>query len=69
MTDPADSVGTLLVDRPEVEAVETVVALVVDVSGRVGAEASDDAWCSDAAWPAVRAAASRAADLLRRHDW
>jgi len=67
-SDPSESVGTILVDLAEAQAVAAVVALVVDVSQRHAAEATDAAWYSDVAWAQVRQAASDAAAMLQRND-
>lgn len=66
--DAAQSIGTLLVDVEEAEAVGAVVALVLDVSARVGSTATDADWCSDSAWPRLQRAARDAATLLRTNS-
>lgn len=65
--DPSESVGTVLVDAAEVRAVYEVVALVVELSERVGADTTDAQRSSDGAWPRVQEAAAAAAVLLRRN--
>lgn len=64
--DPAGSIGTLLLNAEEAEAVAAVVREVVSVSERQGPEAADRAWLDDEAWPRVRAAAEHALDIMRR---
>src|SRR4051794_29501147 len=54
---PEESIGELLRHGEEAKAVRKVVDLVVAVSQRVGATASDAAWCSDAPWPSLQDAA------------
>jgi len=67
-TDPAESVGELLVNEAEAQALAEVVALVVAVGEAVGAEASDAAWASHPSWPRLQRAAASAAALLRRSE-
>ena len=66
--DPEESIGTLLESVEEAEAVAAVVREIVSVSDHHGAQASDQVWSDDEAWPRVRAAAQHAADVMRRHS-
>jgi len=63
--DPHESIGTLLRNADEAEAVGDVVAAVVTVSERVQAGSTDAVWFADTHWPAVRESAAKAAGLLR----
>lgn len=63
--DRAESIGTILVDREEAQAVADVAETVVIISNRAGAEAADATWCADPAWPHLQKAARKAAALLR----
>jgi hypothetical protein len=62
---PRDSIGTVLRDENEADAVEHVVKVLVTVSERQGATAADAQWYADADWPEVRRLAARAAATLR----
>ena len=64
-TNPRESIGTLLRDDNEAIAVEQVVKVIVTVSERQGATASDAQWFGDADWPQVRMLAAKAAATLR----
>ena len=67
--DPSDSIGSILVDEEEAEAMRAVVREIVGVSERQAvAGSSDRAWLGDDRWPHVRAAARDAAALIRRND-
>jgi hypothetical protein len=63
--DPRDSIGTLLRDDNEADAVEQVVQAIVTVSERQGPTASDAQWFGDKDWPQVRRLAAQAAATLR----
>ena len=66
--DLRQSIGTLLADVEEAEAVEAVVRELVAVSERQGPGAPDRLWFDDIEWPRIRAAAKRAADVMRRNS-
>jgi hypothetical protein len=63
--DPRDSIGTLLRDEIEAAAVEGFVKVIVTISERQGATATDAQWFGDANWPDVRRLATQAAATLR----
>jgi hypothetical protein len=65
--DPADSIGLLLVNQDEAQALAEVAESVVIISNRAGAGAADASWCADPAWPNLQKAAAEAAALLRRN--
>jgi hypothetical protein len=62
--DPLASIGEILRDAEEAEAVRRVVAEVVGVSSRQSSADAD--WFGDPRWPEVRESAAEAAALLRR---
>ncbi len=62
--DPAGSVGTILRDQREADAVAQVVALVVRVGELHGASAPDAEWFADPSWSHVQARAAVALQLL-----
>lgn len=62
--DAAGSIGTILANDAEVEAVRPLVAAIVRVSDRQGATAPDEAWWADAEWPLVQRLAGEAAVLF-----
>ncbi|MCR6488706.1 hypothetical protein M8542_38345 [Amycolatopsis sp. OK19-0408] len=64
--DPATSVGTILRNAAEAEVIRALVAAVVAVSDRQGAEASDAAWFGDSGWHDVRRLAAEALTCLAR---
>lgn len=64
--DPVESIGTILRDEAEADAVRAVVTAVVAVSGRQGAAAVDAAWYGDPAWPDVRRLAADALAKMAR---
>lgn len=64
----ADSIGTILLDQSEAEAVAAVVSLVVGVSERQGSTATDALWFADPAWSELREASADAARLLRSNE-
>jgi hypothetical protein len=66
--DPADSVGLILRDESEATALRAVVKLVVQVSERQGAAATDALWFADPDWSAVRQAALTASRLMQDND-
>ncbi len=66
--DPADSVGLILRDEIEATALRAVVELVVRVSDRQGAAATDALWFADPDWPAVRRLALTASELMQAND-
>jgi hypothetical protein len=66
--DPSESVGTILENLQEANAVSSVVKAIVRISGRQGAKASDAEWLGDREWSAVRESAKVAAELLRQRD-
>jgi hypothetical protein len=63
--DPDQSIGTILVDQSEADAVRPVVAVVCRISDRQGANAPDAAWFGDEEWPLVRQLAAVAASTLQ----
>ena len=63
--DPEQSIGTILVNLDEADAVRPVVAAVCRVSDRQGAAAPDAAWFADEEWPVVLRLAEVAASTLR----
>ena len=52
--DPEESIGTILVNQAEADAVRPVIAAVCRVSDRQGPTAPDAAWFADEEWPLVR---------------
>jgi hypothetical protein len=64
--DPADHIGTVLVDEEEAAALRLVVAAVVAVSERQ-VNNDDRSWFSDEDWSRVQALAAHAAALMRRN--
>jgi hypothetical protein len=64
--DPAEDVGRILQSGTEADAIRDVVAAVMGVHDRQGAEATDAAWYGDPAWTEVRRLASIAAEVLER---
>lgn len=66
--DPARSVGTILRNEREADAVRAVVAAVGRVAARQGATSSDAAWFADREWPLVRRLAAEAAAVFRSDD-
>ncbi|MBB4906036.1 SCO4402 family protein [Actinophytocola algeriensis] len=60
MRDPIESIGTVLHDEAEADAIRAVVTAVVAVSARQGAAATDAAWYGDQSWPDVRRLAADA---------
>jgi hypothetical protein len=63
--DPEQSVGTILVNQAEAQAVRAVVAAVCRVSERQGPAAPDAAWFGDEEWSLVRQLAAAATSALR----
>jgi hypothetical protein len=63
--DPEQSIGTILVNQAEADAVRLVVAAVCRVSDRQGPAAPDSAWFADEEWPLVRRMAAVAGSTLR----
>lgn len=64
--DPIDSIGAILHDEAEADAVRAVVTAVVAVADRQGAAATDASWYGDRNWPDVRRLAADAlAGLMR----
>lgn len=57
--DPSESIGLILRGEHEAASVRELVALVVQVSDRQGADAADGRWFSDPLWPEVMSAATR----------
>jgi hypothetical protein len=66
--DPADYVGLILRDEREATAVRAVVELIVRVSERQGAAATDAMWFADPDWSEVRPLALFASTLMRDND-
>jgi hypothetical protein len=66
--DPSESVGTILSNLEEADAITSVVKAIVRISGRQGATASDAVWLADSEWQVVRESARVATELLRRGD-
>ncbi|MEU8418388.1 hypothetical protein AB0C24_36800 [Amycolatopsis japonica] len=66
MVDPATSIGTILRDGHEGDAIREVVAAVVAVSDRQGPQSSDAAWFGDSGWSEVRRLAAQALTCLKR---
>jgi len=64
-TDPSGDVGTILASEAEADAVRSVVAVLLQVAERQGADGSDSAWFRDHAWSTVRQFSSSAADVMR----
>ena len=62
--DPVTSVGTILRNSVEADAIRSVVAAVVAVSDRQGAAAADAAWFGDGDWREVRRLAAEALACL-----
>jgi hypothetical protein len=62
---PRESIGTLLRDDNEANAVEQLVNAIVTVSERQGPTASDAQWFRDTDWRQVRRLAAQAAATLR----
>lgn len=58
--DPVESIGTVLHNDVEADAVRAVVTAVVAVSDRQGATAPDASWYGDQTWPEVRRLATQA---------
>jgi hypothetical protein len=58
--DPIGSIGTILRDEAEANAIRAVTIAVVAVSDRQGAAATDAAWYGDQNWPDVRRLAADA---------
>jgi hypothetical protein len=65
INDPSESVGLILLNEHEADAVRETVSAVVEVGERQGSEASDGAWFGDPEWGRVRSLARSSADLLR----
>jgi hypothetical protein len=63
--DPEQSIGTILVNQAEADAVRPVIAAVCRVSDRQGPTAPDAAWFADEEWPLVRRLAAVAGSTLR----
>jgi hypothetical protein len=63
--DPDQSIGSVLVNQAEADAVRPVVAAVCRISDRQGPAAPDAAWFGDEEWPLVRQLAAVAASTLR----
>ena len=63
--DPDQSIGTILVNQAEADALRLVVAAVCRVSDRQGSAAPDAAWFADEEWPLVRRLAAVAGSTLR----
>ncbi|WP_051972567.1 SCO4402 family protein [Amycolatopsis japonica] len=64
VVDPATSIGTILRDGHEGDAIREVVAAVVAVSDRQGPTSSDAAWFGDSGWSEVRRLATQALTCL-----
>ena len=64
--DPAESIGTILHDDTEADAVRAVVTAIVAVSDRHGATAPDASWYGDQSWSEVRRLATHALASLTR---
>jgi hypothetical protein len=64
--DPAGSIGVILHDEGEADAVRAVVNAVIAVSDRQGAAAPDASWYGDQTWPDVRQLAENALASLTR---
>ena len=65
LNNPRKSIGTVLRDDNEADAVDQVVKLIVTISERQGPTASDAQWFGDTDWPQVRRLAAQAAATLR----
>ncbi|UMP03554.1 SCO4402 family protein [Amycolatopsis sp. EV170708-02-1] len=66
LVDPVKSIGTILRDSREGDAIREVVAAVVTVSERQGPMSSDAAWFGDRGWSDVRRLATEALTCLTR---
>ena len=64
LVDPVTSVGTILRNGDEADAIRAVVAAVVAVSDCQGTAASDAAWFADSSWCEVRRLAAEALTCL-----
>jgi hypothetical protein len=64
-SDPAGSIGTILVDEREADAVRPLASAICRVSERQGPTAPDADWFGDEEWPLVRRLAAEAASTLR----
>ena len=64
--DSAESVGAILRDDVEADAMRAVVAAVIAVSDRQGVTASEASWYGDQTWPNVRRLAADALASLTR---
>lgn len=65
---PEESIGRWLYDEQEADACRVVVALLVEISKRLGQGATDSSWFADPTWRAVRQGAAGAAALLSSRD-
>jgi hypothetical protein len=63
--DPAESLGDLLRDDTEVEAINAVLVPLLEVLNRLGSSAPDYRYFSDEHWGDVRKQARIAVELLR----
>ncbi|OXM43049.1 SCO4402 family protein [Amycolatopsis alba] len=66
LVDPITSIGTILRDDHEANAVREVVAAIISVSARQGSMSSDAAWFGDSGWREVRRTAADALTCLAR---
>jgi hypothetical protein len=65
---PKESVGVLLRDDEEAEAVQAVVTPLLAILGELGPTAPDDLYFAHPSWDEVRHASSQALRLLKSND-
>lgn len=59
-TIPPESIGTILRNDAEADAIRAVVTAVAAVSDHQGATAPDASWYDDQSWPEIRRLATQA---------